>query len=153
MQQIKTKVRILGAAVSAVIAVLAATPVMACLPEPWPQWSDIQRPDGPDLMIVRVTRIDIAAVPWISDRTEVFDETVTVELVQALQGAPDAQYQMKQIHSWRPLFDEPMRCLPWRVELTVGDVVIAYENRDGRLRIPQPYHVPPDLKAVLEAYQ
>ncbi|WP_183211103.1 hypothetical protein [Brevundimonas halotolerans] len=130
-----------------------ATPVMACLPEPWPQWSDIQRPDGPDLMIVRVTRIDIAAVPRISDRTEVFDETVTVELVQALQGAPDAQYQMKQVHSRRPLSDEPIRCLPWRVELNVGDVVVAYENRDGRLMIPQPYHVPADLKAVLEGHQ
>lgn len=153
MQQIKTKVRILGAVVGAVVAAAVATPAMACLPEPSPSWSDIQRPGGPDLMIVRVTRIDIAETPRISDRSELFDETVTVELVQALQGAPDAQYQMIQLHSWRPLSDEPMRCLPWRVELTVGDVVIAYENRDGRLRIPQPYHVPSDLKAVLEAHQ
>ena len=145
--------RVIGAAVSAVIAVLAASPAMACLPEPEPPWSDIQRPGGPDLMIVRVTRIDVAETPRISDRSELFDETVTVELVQALQGSPDAQYQMTQLHAWRPLSNEPMRCLPWRVELNVGDVVVAYENRDGRLHIPQPYHVPPDLKAVLEAHQ
>ncbi|MBO9501416.1 hypothetical protein [Brevundimonas sp. A19_0] len=148
------RVRLIGAVASAIIVALAATPAMACLPEPWPQWSDIQRPGGPDLMIVRVTRIDVAETPRISsDRSELFDETVTVELVQALQGAPDAQYQMTQLHSWRPLSDEPMRCLPWRVELNVGDVVVAYENRSGALHIPQPYHVPPDLKAVLEAYQ
>jgi len=104
-------------------------------------------------MIVRVTRIDIAEVPRLSPTSEVFDETVTVELVQVLQGSPDEKYKMTQPHSWRPLYDEWMRCIPWRVDLSVGDLVVAYEHRDGSLYIPQPYHVPADLKAVLEAHQ
>ncbi len=104
-------------------------------------------------MIVRVTRVDIAETPRISAYAEVFDETVTVELVETLQGSPDEQYQKVQPHSRRYLTDNVMRCSLWRVDLKVGDLVVAYENRDGSLHIPQPYHVPPDLKAVLEAHQ
>lgn len=104
-------------------------------------------------MIVRVTRIDIAEVPRVFPTSEVFYETVTVELVQVLQGSPYEKYQITQPHSWRPLPDEWMRCIPWRVDLSVGDLVVAYERRDGTLDIPQPYHVPADLKAVLETHQ
>lgn len=139
--------------VCAMIVAVAATPAVACLPEPSPRWSEIQQPNGPDLMIVRVTRIDIAEVPRVFPTSEVFYETVTVELVQVIQGSPDERYQITQTHSSRPLPGEWLRCLPWRVDLSVGDLVVAYENRDGSLRIPQPYHVPADLKAVLETHQ